>query len=175
MHRNRTLVLDGALGYSIVAIVDAIDGRYDCVAEDEQYELPLLQRIARLLPNEADRADLSAIIAGTGPGSYSGIRMAASVAVGLASALDVSLRESPSDRALWQALHRPLAIALGTRESLEISEMSTAIVPREKASELVTPSESRGVYACALVSQAGADVPHVSLRYPAPARGSEGG
>jgi len=167
-------VLDGSLGFSIVAIVEERDGAPVCVAEDYLYDRPLLQRISSLVPDPADRTTLTSVVVGTGPGSYSGVRVVASAAVGIAAALALPLRESPSDRALWQAVQRPFSIALGARESLEVSESGALVVSRESASPHFAHEESRGVAACALVREAGDAVVHVTLRYPAPARGSEG-
>ena len=106
MGSSRTLVLDGSLGFSIVAIVEERDGAPVCVAEDYLYDRPLLQRINSLVPEPADRTTLTSVVVGTGPGSYSGVRVVASAAVGIAAALALPLRESPSDRALWQAMQR---------------------------------------------------------------------
>jgi len=170
---SRSLVLDGALGFGIVAIVEERDGQSVCVAEDYLYERPLLQRISSLLTDQAARSELTGVVVGTGPGSYSGIRVAAAAAVGIAAALGLPLRESASDRALWQAAQRSFSVALGTRESLEVSESGGQIVARETASPHVTQEESRGVAACALADAAGSAVTQITLRYPAPARGSE--
>jgi tRNA A37 threonylcarbamoyladenosine modification protein TsaB len=74
-----------------------------CVAEDYLYDQPLLQRISSLAPDQAERAALTDVVVGNGPGSYSGTRVAASAAVGIATALAIPLRESSSDRAIWQA------------------------------------------------------------------------
>lgn len=171
--KARTLVLDGSLGFGIVAIVEDRDGALVCVAEDDLYERPLLERINRLIPDQAERMALTGVVIGTGPGSYSGVRVAASAGVGIAAALKLPLRESASDRAHWEAVQRPFSIALGARESLEVSEKGAIIVPRVAASPRVTQEEIRGRGPCALVETAGPYVEHVTLRYPAPARGSE--
>jgi len=171
----RTLVLDGSLGFGIVAIVEVVKGRSVCVAEDLHVEEPILKRISRLIPDRAELAALTEVVVGAGPGSYSGLRVAASAAVGIAAALEIPLHESASDRAIWQAVQRPYSIPLGARESLEVTEVGASIVARDAASAPVTPEESRGRVACAIVEAAGAEVAHVTLRYPAPARGVEGG
>jgi len=173
MRSARTLVLDGSLGYCIVAIVEMREGQPVCVAEDLHYDRPLLRRISDLAPDAADRAALTGVVVGVGPGSYSGVRVAASAAVGIAAALKLPLRECASDRALWQAAQRTLSIALGTRESLEVSADDASILPRETAAPLLSHEESRAVVACALVREAGSPVAQITLRYPAPARGSE--
>jgi tRNA A37 threonylcarbamoyladenosine modification protein TsaB len=173
MSSPRILVLDGSLGFSIVAIVEERGDLYECVAEDYLYDQPLLQRITTLLPTQGERARLTGVVVGNGPGSYSGIRVAASVAVGIAAALGIPLRESASDRALWQAVQRPFSIALGTRESLEVQEFTSAVVTRDAASAPLEPVELRESGACAIVRGAGPIAHHVTLRYPAPARGSE--
>jgi len=170
---RRTLVLDGSLGFCVVAIVEQQGGVATCVAEDWSDTEPLLQRINNLLPGEAERAALTDVVVGAGPGSYSGTRVAASAAVGIAAALELPLQESPSDRALWQAIQRSFSIPLGTRESLEVAESGSLVVSREAASPHLTREECRAVVACALVQAAGPVVSHVTLRYPAPARGSE--
>ena len=174
MGKSRMLVLDGSLGFSIVAIVEERDGVPVCVAEDYGYERPLLQRISNLIPDQTERSALTSVVVGTGPGSYSGVRVAASAAVGIAAALALPLRESASDRAVWLAVQRPFSVALGTRESIEVTEEAAYVVARDGASPHLTQEESRGRVACALVQAAGPAVAHVTLRYPAPARGSEG-
>ena len=175
MSSPRILVLDGSLGFSIVAIVEERDGASVCVAEDYLYDQPLLQRISNIIPNQAARTALTAVVVGNGPGSYSGARIAASAAAGIAAALALPLRECASDRALWQAVQRSFSIALGTRESLEVSESGAVVVARGAAASHLAQEESRGVVACALVREAGPAAAHVTLRYPAPARGSEAG
>lgn len=167
-------MLDGSLGYCVIAIVEKRGDGLVCVAEDYDYDSPVLRRISSLVPEATERATLTEVVVGTGPGSYSGVRIAASAAVGIAAALELPLRESASDRALWLAAQRPLSIALGTRESLEVSAGGALVVPRDTASLPLLREESRAVVACALVREAGDSVAHITLRYPAPARGSEG-
>ena len=173
MGSARTLVLDGSLGFGIVAIVEERGGLDLCVAENLHVDQPLLQRISALVPSHAERDSLTGVVVGIGPGSYTGIRVAASAAVGIAAALALPLRESASDRALWLAAQRPFSIALGARESLEVLEGGAIIVAREDASPHITQEESRGRVACALVKLSRPVASHVTLRYPASARGNE--
>ena len=173
MDSSRTLVLDGSLGFGIVAIVEERDGEPVCIAEDLHIDQPLLQRISALVPDHAERDALTGVVVGIGPGSYTSIRVAASAAVGIAAALALPLRESASDRALWLAVQRPFSIALGTRESLEVSESAAMIVVRESAASHLTQEDTEGLAACALVRTASLAVAQITLRYPAPARGSE--
>lgn len=168
-------MLDGSLGYCIVAIAEEQDGLISCIAEDHNDDQPILQRIANLLPGQENRDALTEIVVGSGPGSYSGTRVAASAAVGIAAALELPLRESPSDRAIWDATGRPHSIALGTREALEISESGSVVVAREQGSPHLSPEESREIVALALMRAAGSAVAHIKLLYPASPRGSEGG
>ena len=56
---RRTLVLDGSLGFCVVAIVEQQGGVATCEAEDWSDTEPLLQRINNLLPGEAERAALT--------------------------------------------------------------------------------------------------------------------
>ncbi|MFM9128895.1 MAG: hypothetical protein ACKOPF_03440, partial [Candidatus Limnocylindrus sp.] len=64
MQGDRALVLDGSLGYCIVAIVEMRNGKLVCVAEDLHYDRPLLRRISTLAPDAADRAALTSVVVG---------------------------------------------------------------------------------------------------------------
>lgn len=173
MGKVRALVLDGALGSCLIGIVESDGESVRCAAFDEHFDLPLLMRIASLLPTADDRACVTEVIVGSGPGNYSGIRAAAAAATGIAAALHVPLRESPSDQSLARAAGRSFSIALGARESLEVRAGNTTIVAHESASAPLAHLDLSDAALCALVHGAGAPIAHVTLRYPAPARGSE--
>ena len=87
MDRSHTaLILDGSLGHGCVALL-ALSGPRSgdlVVAESGEPQRSHLERIATLLPSEASRAELSAIVVGVGPGSYTGIRAASAAAAGVA-------------------------------------------------------------------------------------------
>ncbi|MFM7825495.1 MAG: hypothetical protein ACKO8K_05340, partial [Candidatus Limnocylindrus sp.] len=70
------LILDGSLGHGCVALL-ALSGPQKgglVMADSGEPQRSHLERIAALLPSEASRAELSAIVVGVGPGSYTGIR-----------------------------------------------------------------------------------------------------
>ena len=89
MDRSHTaLILDGSLGHGCVALL-AVSGPRSgdlVVAESGEPQRSHLERIATLLPSEASRAELSAIVVGVGPGSYTGIRAASAAAAGVGAA-----------------------------------------------------------------------------------------
>ncbi|NBO52353.1 MAG: hypothetical protein EBU83_02790 [bacterium] len=174
MANRRSLVLDGSLGYVVVAIVEERDGILSGISESVEFHQPILQRIDDILSGSTGRHEATEVVVGSGPGSYTGLRIAAAAAAGIAAGLSIPLRVSASDRALWNALGVKHSLPLGARESLEISSVGATVVRRDDASPVPTREQTREVFAEALARNAGPEVPFVTLQYPAPARGSNG-
>jgi tRNA threonylcarbamoyladenosine biosynthesis protein TsaB len=196
MDRKQTaLILDGSLGDGCVALLilsgpQVGDMR---VAEFGEAHRSHLERIALLLPSEASRAELSAIVVGVGPGSYTGIRAASAAAAGVAAARNLPIITIPSDRALYAAAKEvggeTVVLPLGTREVLVIRGTGSAIAAHEDApaSADLARVASRLPYAFAslasaalgeaLASAARGEAPQrseIQLRYPSPPRGVDG-
>lgn len=189
------LVVDGSVGEGCVAVLwldGASAGRLESAAATTPQQ-PLVARAATLLPDEASRSRLVAVLTGVGPGSYTGVRAAASLALGVASALDIPLLQVASDRALVLACaasgqSTPIVLPLGTREALVVDEEGSRIADRSDA-----PSgadlERLGAHVPAALVRAAADsidalrscgwrddrrgaVREVAIRYPAAPRGA---
>ena len=196
MDRSHTaLILDGSLGHGCVALL-ALSGPRSgdlVVAESGELQRSHLERIATLLPGEASRAELSAIVVGVGPGSYTGIRTASAAAAGVAAALNLPIIAIPSDRALYAAAKEvggeTVVLPLGTREALVIRETGSEITAHADApASADLPSvASRLPHALArlastalsevLTSAARGEAPQrseIHLRYPSPPRGADG-
>ena len=163
------------------------------VAESEEPQRSHLERIATLLPGEASRAELTAIVIGVGPGSYTGIRAASAAAAGVAAALNLPLIAIPSDRALYAAAKEvggeTVVLPLGTREVLVIREAGSEIAAHADApaSADLARVASRLPHAFAnlastalseaLAAAARGESPQrseIQLRYPSPPRGVDG-
>jgi tRNA threonylcarbamoyladenosine biosynthesis protein TsaB len=163
------------------------------VAESGEPPRSHLERIATLLPSEASRAELAAIVIGVGPGSYTGIRAASAAAGGVAAALNLPIIAIPSDRALYAAAKEvggeTVVLPLGTREVLVISEAGSEIAAHADApdsaelarvaSRLPHAFASLALAALseALVAAARGEAPQrseIQLRYPSPPRGADG-
>ncbi len=196
MDRNQTaLILDGSLGHGCVALL-AVSGPRSgelVVAESGELQRSHLERIATLLPGEASRMELSAIVVGVGPGSYTGIRAASAAAAGVAAALSLPIIAIPSDRALYAAAKEvggeTVVLPLGTREVLVIREAGSEIAAHAEApasadlarvssrlphafAKLASPALSE-----ALAAAARGEAPQrseIQLRYPSPPRGTGG-
>lgn len=196
MERNHTaLILDGSLGHGCVALL-ALNGPRSgelMIAEPGGPQRSHLERIATLLPTEESRAELSAIVVGVGPGSYTGIRAASAAAAGVAAALTLPIIAIPSDRALYAAAKEvggeTVVLPLGTREVLVIRATGSEIAAHEDAptSANLTRVASRLPHAFAslaapalreaLAAAARGEAPQrseVQLRYPSPPRGADG-
>jgi len=196
MARNHSaLILDGSLGHGCVALL-ALSGPQKgdlVVADSGEPQRSHLERIATLLPSEASRAELSAIVVGVGPGSYTGIRAASAAAAGVAAALNLPIIAIPSDRALYAAANEvggeTVVFPLGTREVLVIREAGSEIAAHADApaSADLARVASRLPHAfanlastalsAALTSAARGEAPlrgEIQLRYPSPPRGVEG-
>ena len=76
------LVLDGALGEVLVARASLRPGEDIEVSLGERTDrmLGVLPSLERLFPTRDDRAAIVVVILGIGPGSYTGVRSAASAA-----------------------------------------------------------------------------------------------
>lgn len=196
MGRNQSaLILDGSLGHGCVALL-ALSGPQKgdlVVADSGEPPRSHLERIATLLPNEMSRAELSAIVVGVGPGSYTGIRAASAAAAGVAAALNLPIIAIPSDRALYAAAKEvggeTVVLPLGTREVLVIREAGSEIAAHAEApasadlarvashlphafAKLASPALSE-----ALAATARGEAPQrseIQLRYPSPPRGVDG-
>ena len=172
MIAERFLVLDGSLGFCIVAIVEASDEGRRVVAENREYRLPLMQRIAAVVPDERSRLALTGVVVGTGPGSFTSIRLAASTAAGIAAALRIPLRTSDSDVAVLEAVGRAFSMSLGVRESIEVTSAGSELRARGDGSPPVGEDESAEVVAMSLVRHSKPESGRIALRYLAPARGA---
>ncbi len=196
MDRNRTaLILDGSLGHGCVALL-ALSGPLSeelMVAEPGEPQRSYLERINTLLPSESSRAELSAIVVGVGPGSYTGIRAASAAAAGVAAALHLPIITIPSDRALYAAAKEvgggTVVLPLGTREALVIREAGSEIAAHADApaSADLARVASRLPFAFAnlaspalsevLAAAARGEAPQrsaIQLLYPSPPRGTNG-
>ncbi|MFM8690678.1 MAG: hypothetical protein ACKOD4_05070 [Candidatus Limnocylindrus sp.] len=196
MGRNQSaLILDGSLGHGCVALL-ALSGPQKgdlVVADSGEPPRSHLERIATLLPSETSRAELSAIVVGVGPGSYTGIRAASAAAAGIAAALNLPIIEIASDRALCAAAHEvggeTVVLPLGTREVLVIRASGSEIAAHADApaSADLARVASRLPHAFAhlasnalseaLTSAARGVTPRrgeITLRYPSPPRGVDG-
>jgi len=196
MDRSHTaLILDGSLGHGCVALLALSRPRSGdlVVAESGEPQRSHLERIATLLPSEASRAELSAIVVGVGPGSYTGIRAASAAAAGVAAALNLPIIAIPSDRALYAAAKEvggeTVVLPLGTREVLVIREAGSEITAHADApaSADLARVASRLPHAFAnlasaalseaLAAAARGESPQrseIQLRYPSPPRGVDG-
>ena len=103
MKRSYTVVLEGATYEGSVAVLRDGDGRAEVVAErtlmSDDAGVPRAGKRDRLMPAVAecldevgvDRTDIARIVCGSGPGSFTSLRVAGSVAKGLAAGYGVDL------------------------------------------------------------------------------------
>ncbi|MEI6271023.1 MAG: hypothetical protein WCP38_01530 [Chloroflexota bacterium] len=197
------LVLDGSFGEGCVALC-GLDGdtetQYQSASAMTPHQ-PLVSRAATLLPDAAARDRLVAVLVGIGPGSYTGLRAATSLAAGLAAALRIPIIQVPSDHALVLARDAsgqsgPVILPLGTREVLLVDDAGShaavsRVVLRNDAPTGVDLARLAPHLPEALVS-AGSDAitalramggrsaldvqaSEILVRYPAPPRGAERG
>jgi len=192
------LILDGSFGEGCVALLH-LDGesagRFESAPEMRPHQ-PLVARAAVLLPDTAARSELVAVLVGVGPGSYTGLRAAASLAAGVAAALNIPVIQVPSDRALLLARDAsgqtdPVVLPLGVREVLVVDAAGSRIAERSGAPTAADLERIAPHLAAALASTAaeavdllrvhewrtesGVEVGEIAIRYPAPPRGAEGG
>jgi tRNA threonylcarbamoyladenosine biosynthesis protein TsaB len=93
-----TLALDAATYAGSVAVLrgDHVVAERDVVMRGEREERMMPAVADALASAEAKPGDLSRIVCGAGPGSFTSLRIAASIAKGLASGLGIPLFEVPS-------------------------------------------------------------------------------
>ena len=192
------LILDGSFGEGSVALLHLdgeAAGRFESAPELRPHQ-PLVARAAVLLPDSAARSELVAVLVGVGPGSYTGLRAAASLAAGVAAALSIPVIQVPSDRALLLARDAsgqtdPIVLQLGVREVLVVDAAGSRITERSGAPTGADLERIAPHLPAALVSSAadaidllragewhtesGREASEIVLRYPAPPRGAEGG
>lgn len=192
------LILDGSFGEGCVALL-LLDceaaGRFKSAPELRPHQ-PLVARAAALLPDTAARSELVAVLVGVGPGSYTGLRAAASLAAGVAAALNIPVMQVPSDRALLLARDAsgqtdPVILPLGVREVLLVDAAGSRITERSGAPtgadlERIAPHLPAALASAAAEAidllrahgwrtEPGAEANEIAIRYPAPPRGAERG
>ena len=192
------LILDGSFGEGCVALLHLdgeAAGRFESAPELRPQQ-PLVARAAVLLPDTAARSELVAVLVGVGPGSYTGLRAAASLAAGVAAALNIPVIQVPSDRALLLARDAsgqtdPVVLPLGVREVLVVDVAGSRITERSGAPtgvdlERIAPHLPAALASAATESidllragewrtESGREASEIAIRYPAPPRGAEGG
>ena len=197
-HTPALLILDGSFGEGSVALLHLdgeAAGRFESAPELRPHQ-PLVARAAVLLPDTAARSELVAVLVGVGPGSYTGLRAAASLAAGVAAALNIPVIQVPSDRALLLARDAsgqtdPVVLPLGVREVLVVDAAGSRIAERSGAPTAADLERIAPHLAAALASTAakavdllrvhewrtesGVELGEIAIRYPAPPRGAEGG
>jgi tRNA threonylcarbamoyladenosine biosynthesis protein TsaB len=191
------LILDGSFGEGCVALLrldGEVTGRFESAPELRPHQ-PLVARAAALLPDTAARSELVAVLVGVGPGSYTGLRAAASLAAGVAAALNIPVIQVPSDRALLLARDAsgqtdPVVLPLGVREVLVVDAAGSRIAERSGAPagadlERIAPHLPAALASAAADAidllrvggwrtESGREASEILIRYPAPPRGAEG-
>ena len=192
------LILDGSFGEGCVALLHldgAAAGRFESAPELRPHQ-PLVARAAALLPDASARSELVAVLVGVGPGSYTGLRAAASLAAGVAAALSIPVIQVPSDRALLLARDASgqsasVVLSLGTREVLVVDAAGSRIAERSGAPtgadlERIAPHLPAALASAAAEAidllrahgwrtESGREASEIAIRYPAPPRGAERG
>ena len=192
------LILDGSFGEGCVALLrldGEAPGRFESAPEMRPHQ-PLVARAAALIPDTAARSELVAVLVGVGPGSYTGLRAAASLAAGVAAALNIPVIQVPSDRALLLARDAsgqtdPGVLPLGVREVRVVDAAGSRIAERSGAPtgadlERIAPHLPAALASAAAEAidllradawrtESGREASEIVIRYPAPPRGAEGG
>ncbi len=192
------LILDGSFGEGCVALLHLdgeAAGRFESAPELRPHQ-PLVARAAALLPDAAARSQVVAVLVGVGPGSYTGLRAAASLAAGVAAALSIPVIQVPSDRALLLARDASgqtdsVVLPLGTREVLVVDAAGSRVAERSGAPtgadlERIAPHLPAALASAAAEAidvlrahgwrmELGLEASEIAIRYPAPPRGAEGG
>lgn len=192
------LIVDGSFGEGCIALLHLDGGeagRFESVPAARARQ-PLVARAAALLPDAAARSQLVAVLVGVGPGSYTGLRAAASLAAGVAAALNIPVIQVPSDRALLLARDAsgqtdPVVLPLGTREVLVVAAAGSRIAERSGAPtgadlERIAPHLPAALVSAAAEAinvlradewrtESAREASEIAIRYPAPPRGAERG
>lgn len=130
-----TLAFDTATSVATAALVR--DG--ELLGERVSRAVRVLEDADELLGvSAADRAELTGIVVGTGPGSFTGLRMGLAAARGLAFALDISVAGVSTLAALAEGAPGALpVIDAGRREVFTLVDgRPTVCSPQEVAAEL---------------------------------------
>lgn len=191
-------MLDGSFGGGCVALLHLDGAAAGSVesAPELRPQRPLIARVAMLIPDLAARRELVGVLVGVGPGSYTGLRAAASVAAGVAAALNIPVIQVPSDRALLLARDvsgqtEPVVLPLGVREVLVMDAAESRIAKRSEAPtgallERITPHLPAALAAAAAEAidlrrvhgwrtESDRAMSEIAIHYPAPPRGAEEG
>ena len=178
------LVLDGSLGEPLVARVDldGSAGRRIRVAAPSDREKGPLPSIDALFSGADERRRIVAVVAGRGPGSYTGVRSVASAALGASRGLGVPLLSVSSPAALYRALGTEVRLPIGAREALLVDAAGVRVVSNGARSAVPTLGECGSAFAAAICDLAWDDVERLmagevppsepfEIDYPAAPRG----
>lgn len=157
------LAIDTATSSALVALGEA-DGRLRAADRWEagfRHGEELLPRVAAILAREGlAPVDLHGIVAGSGPGAFTGLRVGIASAKGLAHGLRVPLVGVPSGTALLAAaeaagIARPaLLLPAGPSDRVLVTDAGDALIP---GGEEPTLAADRTLVAVDLVGRAPAD------------------
>lgn len=158
------LALDCSTPYLAIAVVDGAGRVLGRFAEDvgRDHAARAVGEVARLVDAvPGGRARIGRVVAGTGPGSYTGLRVALATASGLARALGAEFRGAPSFAALAAGVLAPGEEAVVTvdarRGNVYAARCTRAAADPSRAPVVVVVTGPKKVVA-AQVPQLGAGV-----------------